>query len=98
MTEGTHHVVVIEGTDWSAVDAAELARHIRHYIGDDRPEMRTAKTLAESIEQRVEAGGGDPIVLSADEKKVAFAVLNEWRQFLTIPDAVNTLYRLLAAP
>jgi hypothetical protein len=97
MTEGTHHVVVIEGTDWSSVDAAELARHIRHYVGDDRPELRAATSLADEIEERVQAGSGTPIVLTVEQKKVAYAVLNEWRQFLTIPDAVNTLYRELAA-
>jgi hypothetical protein len=96
--EGAHHIVVIEGTDWSSVDAAELARHVRQYVADDRPEMRAATRLAETIEERVEAGGGEAIVLTAEQKHVAYAVLNEWRRFLTIPDAVDSLYRLLAAP
>jgi hypothetical protein len=98
VTEGTQHIVVIEGTVWSPIDAAELARRIRHYVGDTHDLMHAATSLAETVEHHVEQGGGDPVVLTVDEKKVAYAVLNEWRQFGTIPDAVDELFRLLAAP
>jgi hypothetical protein len=98
VTEGTHHDVVIEGTVWHPMEAAEFARHIRRYVGEDRDMMQTAASLAETIGHQVEAGHGDPIVLTEMERNVAYAALNEWRQFRDIPDAVETLYQLLHAP
>lgn len=98
MTEGTHHDVVIEGTVWHPIEATEFARHIRRYAGEDRDVLQAAGNLADTIGHQVEAGLGDPIVLSENERKVAYAVLNEWRQFQDVPDAVDTLYQLLHAP
>jgi hypothetical protein len=98
MTKGMDHDVVIEGTVWHPIEAAELARHIRRYVGEDHGLMHAATSLAETIGHQVEAEHGDPIVLTEDERKVAYAVLNEWRQFRDIPDAVDPLYQLLHAP
>ena len=98
MTEDTHHDVVIEGTVWHPIEAAELARHIRRYVGEDHDSTRAATSLAEAIGRQVESGHGDPIVLTEDQRKVAYAVLNEWRQYLDVPDAVDPLYQLLHAP
>jgi len=97
VTEGAHHDVVIEGTVWHPIEAAELARHIRRYVGDDHDLLHAATSLAERIGHQVESGHGDPIVLSEDERKVVYAVVNEWRQYLDIPDAVDPLYQLLHA-
>ena len=72
MTEGTHHDVVIEGTVWHPIEATEFARHIRRYVGDDRDVMQAATSLAETIGHQVEAGHGDPIVLTENERKVAY--------------------------
>jgi len=92
-----HHDVVIEGTVWHPIEAAEFARHIQRFAGEDHDEMHAAKTLAEAIGHQVEAGHGDPIVLTEDERKVAYVVLNEWRSYWDIPDAVDPLYQLLHA-
>ena len=98
MTEGAHHDVVIEGTAWHPIEASEFARHLGRYETEDRDLMRAAQSLAETIGHQVEAGQGDPIVLTENEKTVAYAVLNEWRQFMDIPDAVDPLYQLLHVP
>jgi len=98
VTGGAHHDVVIEGTAWHPIEATELARHLGRYESEDLALMRAAKSLAETIGHQVEAGHGDPIVLTENERKVAYAVLNEWRQFVDIPDAVEPLYQLLHAP
>jgi hypothetical protein len=98
VTEGAHHDVVIEGTVWHPIDATELAQHIRRYESEDRDLTRAATSLADTIGGQVEAGRGDPIVLTENERQVAYAVLNEWRQFVDIPDAVEPLYQLLHVP
>lgn len=97
MTESTHHDVVVEGTVWHPIEAAELARHIGRYVGEDPDLVHAAKNLSETIGHQVEGGHGDPIVLTEDERKVAYAILNEWHQYLDVPDVVNTLYELLHA-
>jgi len=97
VTECRHHEVVIEGTVWHPIEATEFARHLRRYVGEDRDVMQAATSLAETIGHQVEAGHGDPIVLTENARKVAYAVLNEWRQFLDIPDAVDPLYQQLHA-
>jgi hypothetical protein len=98
VTDGMHHDVVIEGTVWHPIEGAELARHIRRYVGEDHDLLHAATALAERIGHQVEAGHGDPIVLTEDERKVVYAVVNEWRQYLDIPDAVDPLYQLLHTP
>lgn len=95
MTEGMHHDVVIEGTVWHPIEAAELARHIGRYVGEDHDLTHAAASLAETIGHQVETGHGDPIVLTEHERTVAYTVLNEWRQFWDIPDAVIPLYDVL---
>ena len=97
MTEGTHHDVVIEGTVWHPIEAGEFARHIRRYAGEDPDVVHAATNLAETIGHQIEGGHGDPIVLTENERKAAYAVLNEWRQYQDIPDVVVTLYDLLHA-
>src|SRR5262249_9561882 len=95
VTEDTHHDVVIEGTAWHPIEAAELTRHLRRYVSEAHDLTNAATSLAETIGHQVETGHGDPIVLDDNERKVAYTVLNEWRQFWDIPDVVNTLYELL---
>lgn len=97
VTEGTHHVVVIEGTEWHPIEATELARHLMRYVDEDHDLVHAATGLAETIGHQVETGHGDPIVLTENERKVAYAVLNEWRQYLDIPEPVLPLYDLLHA-
>jgi hypothetical protein len=97
VTEGTHHDVVIEGTVWHPIEATEFARHIRRYVSEDRDLVHAATSLAETVGHQIETGHGDPIVLTETQRKVAYTVLNEWRQFQDIPDVVDTLYQLLHA-
>src|SRR5262245_19420006 len=97
VTEGTHHDVVIEGTVWHPIEATEFARHLRRYIGEDRDVMQAATSLAETIGHQVEAGHGDPIVLTENDRKVASSVLTACRHCLDIPDAVDPLYQQLHA-
>ena len=97
MTEDTHRDVVIDGTVWHPIEAGELARHLARYVSEDHDLMDAAKSLAERIGHHVEIAHGEPIVLTDDERKVAYTVLNEWRQYSDIPDVVNTLYEQLHA-
>lgn len=97
MTEGVHHDVVIEGTVWHPIEATELAHHVGRYVSEDPDLKNAAANLAQTIRHQVESGHGDPLVLSEDARKVAYAVLNEWRQYQDIPDVVVTLYDVLHA-
>jgi len=101
-TEPAAVTIVIEGSEWSLEDAAEFARRIRRYLGASSSQvMHAATSLAERLDHFVEIGGvgiGGSLDLTLNEAKVASAVLDEWRQSSTRPDAVDTLYRLLAAP
>jgi hypothetical protein len=102
-TEPAAGTIVIEGSEWSLEDATEFARRIRRYLGASSSQvvMHAATSLAERLDHFVEIGGvgiGGSLDLTLNEAKVASAVLDEWRQSSTRPDAVDTLYRLLAAP
>jgi hypothetical protein len=103
VAEETQPTVVIEESAWSLEDAAEFARRIRRYLGASASPvvMHAATSLAERLDYFVEIGGvgtSGSLDLTLNEAKVAVAVLDEWRQSRTRPEAVDVLYRLLAAP
>jgi hypothetical protein len=86
--------VGVEGVPFDVEDAREFGERTRRY--QHPTALAGAASLAAQLEERVEQGGGDLLPLTNEEKIAASAVLGEWRQSSGRPDAVDTLYRLLA--
>lgn len=80
--------IAIESVPVDLELASEFADRVEQYIGTSPAIEDAARTLAEHVRHRVDQRGGEGLFLTENEKMVAAAVLDEWRDRPPILDAL----------